>query len=153
MMPSGPSGRGTDSVSADVDRLLGPKSLEQLFIIEKQVDAKLHSDEPIDVEYWEQLLENIGVYKAKAQLRVIYQSVIDSKLQSLKDQQIQEAKFVQERIASMYRGTSSSPSVATGIAYSREFDPEPLLKIRAEDKDMELVDESDFLDKMVGFLF
>ena len=153
MTPSGPPVRGNDSVSADVDKLLGPKSLEQLFIIERQVNAKLRSDEPIDVEYWEQLLENIGVYKAKAQLRNIYQSVIDSRLQGLKSQQIREAKAVQEKLAKLYHGKSlSSQSATTRIIYSQDLDPEPLLKVNAADKTLELVEESDFLERIVSCL-
>ena len=161
MMPSGPLGRGVQSVSADVDRLLGPKSMEQLAVLEAQISKKLQSDEPIDVEYWEQLLRSITVYKAKAELKSIYKSVIESRLQALRSQQVQEAEVVAKKLA-LVSGSRVSVSTDTDISrhddqvspllrYSRLLDPEPQLKIRVEDKTLEVIEESDFLSKIVSY--
>lgn len=164
MKPSTVSGRTVGSVSADVDRLLGPKSLEQLSVLGKQITEKLESNEPIDVEYWEQLLRNIGVYKAKAELKKIYKSVIDSRLQALKEQQVAEAELVREKLSllSEYgRNPAGDPvgnaplagsngAVLHSISYSAHVDPEPMLKVRAEDKNLEVVEESEFLSKIVN---
>src|SRR6266487_1676033 len=43
LKPLGPEGRAVSSVAADVDKLLGPKTYEQLEILEKQIRAKLKS--------------------------------------------------------------------------------------------------------------
>jgi len=164
MKPLYVSGRIVTSVSADVDRLLGPKSLEQLSVLENQISEKLQSNEPIDVEYWEQLLRNIGVYKAKAELRKIYKSVIDSRLQVLKEQQIAEAELVREKLSllSKYGGTSDGDKLGNAsrgestraflhtISYSVEMDPEPMLKVKAEDKSLDVVEEAEFLGKIVN---
>jgi hypothetical protein len=147
LAPAGPSGRAVTSVSDDIDQLLGPKTLDQLTSLEAQVKKKLQSNEPIDVEYWEQLLSNIGVNKAKAELKNVYKSVIESRLKVLKEQQIEEAEMVQAKLALLL---ARSEGVAA-VQYSRAIDPEPQLKIRAEDKSVEVIEESDFLSKIVGF--
>ena len=160
-------GRNINSVSADVDRLLGPKSLEQLKTLETQINKKLQSNEPIDVEYWEQLLRNISVYKARAELKHVYKAVIDSRLQKLKEEQIAEAELVKEKLALLayhpdsatqsagFSLEASSPSesgVAPSLAYLKHLDPEPLLKISVEDKGIDVVGESDFMNKIVSLL-
>ena len=74
-----PGGRAVSSVSSDIDCLLRPKSLEELEALEAQINRKLDSNEPVDTDYWEQLLSNLLVWKAKAKLRRVYQSVLDSR--------------------------------------------------------------------------
>ena len=163
MAPSGPSGRVVSAVSTDVDRLLGPKTLEQLQTLERQISQKLQSNEPIDVEYWEQLLRNIAVYKAKAELKNFYQSVIDSRLQVLRGQQIEEAALVKEKL-SLLLGSSASETNTNfvgehtedlaeapmrSIPYSKVLEPDPLLKIKVEDKGLDVVGEADFVNKIV----
>ena len=163
----GPPGQTTNAVSADVDRLLSPKSLEELGVLEIQISKKLQSNEPIDVEYWEQLLQSVAVYKAKAQLKNVYKAVIDSRLKVLKEQQIAEAKLVQEKLSqlSSHAGQTlnSNSDQQDGqnpletlqlppVLYSKHLDPEPLLKIRPEDKGLEVLDESEFMDKIVSLV-
>ena len=75
LKPLGREGRAVGSVAADVDKLLAPKSYEQLEALEKQINAKLRSNEDIDVDYWEQLLRSLLVWKAKAKLKKVYQSI------------------------------------------------------------------------------
>ena len=164
--PNGSLSRSIHSVTSDVDELLGPKSLEQLKSLEVQISNKLQSDEPIDVEYWEQLLRNLRVYKAKAELKEIYRAIIASRLQGQRDQQVAEAGIVQEKLAMLSEPaslkdneTTESEVTATPkmkqisrILYSEALDPGPFLKIRPDDKGLEVVDESNFLDKIVSFL-
>ncbi|KAL1652036.1 hypothetical protein SLS58_000160 [Diplodia intermedia] len=142
---SGREARGVSSVAADVDRLLGPKSLEELEALEKQIRRKLDSNEPIDVDYWEHLLKSLLVWKAKAKLRRLSQTIINSRLQGLRKQQEQEALVVQDKLRGILGSTSTSPS---SVAYTRAIDPEPFLKLRPEDKALESVDEKAFLDKI-----
>ena len=143
--PSQSGGRGMNSVSGDVERLLGPKSLDELRGLERQVHDKLESNEPIDEEYWEQLLDNIHVYKAKAHLQDFYRVVIDSRLRKLKRQQIGAARVLQNDLKSSEDGAGPNDGRA---AYSREIDPEPMLKISAEDKNLDVLDESTFLARL-----
>ena len=164
MTSSQSSGRAVHAISADIDRLLEPKTLEQLRILERQISQKLQSNEPIDVEYWEQLLQNIAVYKAKAELKRFYKSVVDSRLRVLRGQQVEEAELVKSKL-SILLGNSATTHNASfmeeaskdiaevslqAILCSKVVDPEPLLKIRIEDKGLDIIGESDFMDKIVG---
>lgn len=53
------------AVEADITALLKGKSYEHLVVLQKQVQAKLTSGEPIDTDYWEGLLKKLLVWKAK----------------------------------------------------------------------------------------
>ncbi|KAI9847738.1 MAG: hypothetical protein M1837_001986 [Sclerophora amabilis] len=160
-----PEGRAVSSVSSDVDRLLAPKSYDELESLEKQITRKLNSNEPIDVDYWEQLLRSLTVWKAKAKLKRVYQSVIDSRLTGLRKAQQEEALSVRQKLELILQGPQhvkeesetqhSSPSndhsaSAVAISYSKELDPEPLLKLSGEDKGLEMVEERSFLHKVVA---
>lgn len=52
-------------VQNEIVSILKGKTLEQLSQLQRQIQAKLTSGEPIDVEYWEGLLKNLIVWKAK----------------------------------------------------------------------------------------
>lgn len=85
LKPMGPEARAVSSVTSDVDRILGPKSLEQLEKLEAQIQTKLGSDEVLDTDYWEQLLKSLQVYKAKANLKRIYDTILENRLKLLPD--------------------------------------------------------------------
>ncbi|KAI9737662.1 MAG: hypothetical protein M1818_005666 [Claussenomyces sp. TS43310] len=168
LQPTSREGRAVSSVSADVDKLLGPKTYEQLEALEKQIRTKLRSNEDIDVDYWEHLLQNLLIWKAKAKLKKVYQSVLDSRLDILRSQQKEDAQGIRTKLQSILRGplqvteeaadVQMDVSAATaGIAATREqptlgyssaFDPDPLLKLRPEDRSLEVIDETEFLQKV-----
>ncbi len=167
LKPMGPEGRAVSSVAADVDKLLGPKTYEQLEVLEKQIRSKLRSNEPIDVDYWQQLLSSLLIWKAKAKLKKVYQSVLDSRLDTLRKQQQEDAVAVQLRLQEILAGplqvseddaekTSGGADVLNVarqqplFPYSQNYDPEPLLKLHSEDKSTDVVDESAFLQKIVA---
>ena len=151
-------------MSAEVDRLLSPKSLTELESLEKQISGKLRSNEPIDVEYWEQLLRNVAVYKSRAELNTVYKNIIQSRLNDLRQEQRAEALLVRDKLALLTttsnsedlrpKGTSSNfddPNAEPpSVKYSRDLDPEPLLKLRAEDKGLDTIDETDFIGKLAS---
>ena len=56
------------AVEADITALLQGKSYEHLVALQKSVQAKLTSGEPIDTDYWEGLLKKLLVFKAKVRL-------------------------------------------------------------------------------------
>lgn len=84
LKPMGPEERVVGSVSSDVDKILGPKNLEQLEKLEGQIKAKLRSDEAVDTDYWEQLLKSLLIYQAKARLRLVYEAIKESRVQQLR---------------------------------------------------------------------
>ncbi|KAF2439953.1 hypothetical protein P171DRAFT_489735 [Karstenula rhodostoma CBS 690.94] len=142
--------RGTSSVSADIDRLLAPKTYEQLETLEVQVKKKLDSDGPIDYDYWEQLLRNLRVWKAKAKLRHVSQEILNERLEVLRKQQQETALSVQSRVQTMLEtARQSNTGTSTSVAYDPALDPEPLLKLHAEEKSLEQVEERKFMDNII----
>jgi len=160
-----PENRVVSSVLSDVDRLLGPKTYVELEMLEKQIKSKLDSNEPIDVDYWEQLLRSLTVWKARAKLKSVYQSVIDSRLRGLRNQQDEEAQAIREKLALILdvsdavskRRLEDAPASdqpkfdlrRSEMKGSSRWDPEPLLRLRTEDKGLGSIDEQVFLDKVV----
>lgn len=144
-----PEGRALNSVAADINKLLSPKSYEQLQNLEVQVKRKLNSNEPIDTDYWEELLRSLTVWKARASLKNVYQAIIDERVRDLRRQQRQEAESIREKLAPLapvvIAGDTTNPAEFEGL------DPDPMLQIRPEDKGLEIMDESAFLNQVVGF--
>jgi hypothetical protein len=147
---STPEGRALSSVAADINKLLSPKSYDQLKNLEVQVRRKLNSNEPIDTDYWEELLRSLTVWKARARLRNVYQTIIDERVRDLRKQQTEEAESIRAKLAPL------APAVITGDTTNpAEFeglDPDPLLQVRPEDKVLEIMDESAFLNQVVSSL-
>ncbi|KAF2090011.1 cactin [Saccharata proteae CBS 121410] len=146
--------RGVASVSADVDRLLGPKTLEELEALEKQIRRKLDSNEPIDVDYWEHLLRSLIVWKAKARLRRVSEMVINSRLQELRRHQQQNARDVKRKFGEVSPDANADSPIRHRGSVARSsrswpvptvLDPESSLKLRPEDKTLGIMDEKAFL--------
>ena len=151
LLPEANKSQAPASVLADIDRLLNPKSLEELEALERQINSKLQSDEPIDVEYWEQLLCNVSVYKSKAELNAVYRTIIDSQLNDLRQEQRAEASSLKGKLALLiHESVDASCHQIKPISHSQEIDPEPSLKVRSEDKALEIIDEKEFLKMSVS---
>ena len=58
------------AVEADITALLSGKSYDHLVALQKQIQGKLTSGEPVDVDYWEGLLKKLLVWKAKVRLLI-----------------------------------------------------------------------------------
>ncbi|KAI5301872.1 hypothetical protein KEM56_001267, partial [Ascosphaera pollenicola] len=148
MHDAAPENRVIRSVAADIDRLLGPKSYEELCTLEKQIRKKLDTDEAIDTDYWEQLLQSLLVWKARAKVKKIYESVIQERVSSFHKQQREEADAVREKLALV------APAKLAGVDYTLNQDvkpeivPEPFLQLRPLDKGLEIIDEEAFLQKI-----
>ncbi|KAE8362580.1 mid region of cactin-domain-containing protein [Aspergillus caelatus] len=146
-----PEGRALNSVAADINRLLSPKTYEQLQTLEIQVKKKLDSNEPIDTDYWEELLRSLTVWKARAKLKKVFQAVIDERVRGLRQQQRDEAESVRAKLAPLAPVIQPSTEGKTQAGLDEEFrdlDPDPLLQVRPEDKVLEIVDESNLLDQV-----
>lgn len=96
LKPQGAEGRAVNTVAADVDKIFAPKTLEQLETLEKQIRAKLQSNEPIDTDYWESLLKNLLVYKAKAKLKQVCLEIKAARVEILKAKDPERAKALEE---------------------------------------------------------
>lgn len=75
----------------------------------------------------------------------MYQAIIDERVRELRQQQKEEAESIRAKLAPL------APTIAgdTNPAEFEGLDPEPLLQIRPEDKVLEIMDESAFLDHVV----
>lgn len=132
----GATGRAVKSVSVDINNLLQPKSYEELEKLEQQINRKLDSDEPIDVDYWQQLLENLLVYKAKAKLKSLYQTVLENKLHAIREENVAEAEIARSKL---------NNELPTSPFYSKEMDPDPMLHLDGKDRSLQLRGEEEFL--------
>lgn len=146
---SGLQGRALSSVAADINKLLSPKTYEQLQTLEVQVKKKLDSNEPIDTDYWEELLRSLTVWKARARLRKVYHAVIEERVRGLREEQTEEAEAVRAKLAPL------APAVEDGrqddaVDEFSGLDPDPLLQVRSEDKALSIVDEAAFLSQVVS---
>lgn len=63
------------AVEPEITALLSGKSYDQLVQLQRQIQAKLGSGEPVDVDYWEGLLKSLLVWKSKVPLSMPYSSV------------------------------------------------------------------------------
>lgn len=65
------------AVETDVTALLQGKSYEHLAQLQRQIQAKLGSGEPVDTDYWEGLLKKLLVFKAKVSFRDYRKTGVD----------------------------------------------------------------------------
>lgn len=144
------SARGVTSVSSDLDKLLAPKSLAELEKLERQINAKLASNEPIDTDYWEHLLSSLLTYKAKAKLRNVTRSIMEARLGELRNQQAEAAAALVARLKTQTGQADSGGDSGAGDGGQLDseqrhvLDPEPLLRLRPEDKALESTDAQTF---------
>jgi len=62
----GPDAQSANAaVETEISTLLSGKSYDQLVALQRQVQAKLGSGEPVDTDYWEGLLKSLLVWKSK----------------------------------------------------------------------------------------
>jgi len=136
-----------------LDKLLGSKSIAELEKLEKQIDTKLSSNEPIDTDYWAHLLSSLLIYKARAKLRGLSQSIARARLDGLRDEQAAKASALALRLdgslpldgpAGNAEQINGHESVKALQGAANAFDPEPALRLRPEDKSLDSVGEDDF---------
>lgn len=153
------SARGVSSVSGNIDKLLAPKTLAELQKLEGQIRTKLSSNDPIDTDYWEHLLQSLLIYKARANLRRVTQSILESRLGGLRKQQVAEADALKSRLEAKLRvgaqaGEKNSSTLEANVANGSHderhaLDPEPLLRLRPEDKTLESSTENEFAQSLI----
>lgn len=111
------------TVNQDIHRVLSGKTVSQLSVLQNQIQKKLASNEPIDVEYWENLLKELVIYKAKARLNDMHQEILAARLEQLRNKQREEALKVQEeleRVLSMQEREVHGQGVVAGEGIAAE---------------------------------
>ncbi|KIL68288.1 hypothetical protein M378DRAFT_185301 [Amanita muscaria Koide BX008] len=86
------------AVEADITALLSGKTYDELSSLQRKVQEKLNSGEPVDTDYWENLLKKLLVWKAKAKLKGLHEVVVRNRLEQLRKRQRDEALQAQEEL-------------------------------------------------------
>ena len=151
--PNALMNRGANPVASEMDKILKPKSFNELQALEKQVRKRLEAPDAGDADYWKQLLQSILLWKAKTHFQAVTKSVVQSRLKVLGMEQYREAVAMQEDLRRTvprlgHRVQEHDSSHRTAPPLDQSLDPEPLLKIRPEDKSLESVDETTFLENL-----
>ncbi|KAK1569847.1 mid region of cactin-domain-containing protein [Colletotrichum navitas] len=120
LKPQGPDARVVSTVSEDIDRILRPKTYEQLEALEAQIKAKLRSNDDIDVDYWEQLLGSLLVWKAKAKLKKICDAISESKAAMLKLQDPEKVKALGQQQQPKQAESISGPAATVSLSSDQQ---------------------------------
>lgn len=136
--------RGVSSVSSDLDKLLGPKNLQELEKLEKQVQAKLASNQAIDTDYWEHLLQSLLAYKARAKLREVTKAIARSRMGGVRAQQAEIADDWKKKLEKKWAGHSDDGVEALPKHDGRHpLNPEPMLRLGKDDKALPSISEKE----------
>lgn len=127
--------RASATVKAEITKLLSGKTFAQLVALQGQVQRKLGSGEPVDVEYWEGLLKELVVWKAKGKLRDMHEVVLNNRLEQLRRKQRDEAVRYTEEI----KNALHFPGRATATTAEDGDEDE-------EDMEIEMEDEEEFAE-------
>ncbi|KAL9621423.1 MAG: hypothetical protein Q9160_004183 [Pyrenula sp. 1 TL-2023] len=143
-----PEGRAMSSVAADIDKILSSKTFRDLERLEEDIKKKLGSNEPIDTDYWEQLLKRLLVWKAKSRLQKIYQTVVDLRLQKHNSEQDKASLQPKNALGppssehESNRIPKSQASNLPGHLNKPGLDPYPAFQDKADNQGIEVTDES-----------
>lgn len=127
------------NVAADLDKLLGAKTLGELEKLEVHITDKLNRNESIDMDYWEHLLKSLLKYKAKAKLRDMNGVIVRSRLISLRKQQAEKGRKWKISLNS-----DSSNNLSSDLVNASLLDPEPMLRLQPEDRSLQALTEEEF---------
>ncbi|CAG8608843.1 3898_t:CDS:10, partial [Diversispora eburnea] len=144
-------------VKEDINNMLAGKTYEQLNKLQAQIQQKLSGNEPVEVEFWEQQLKALTVWKAKAKLKSMHEIVLQKRLEQLRRKQRQEAIKVQEELESALTSHGAHHIHPVGQEttveeveeeipepvveeYDPSMSPEPMPRLSREDKQSEVID-------------
>jgi hypothetical protein len=156
-------------VKDDINKLFAGKTYEQLNKLQAQIQRKLSGQEAVEVEYWEQQLKTITVWKAKAKLKAMHEIVLQKRLEQLRRKQRQEAIKVQEELETALASHNVQIKTEGGREsideeaieeedyslieeYNRSMSPRPFEKLPREDKQCEIIDLEEDMKALVSQL-
>jgi hypothetical protein len=71
-------------VYQEIQQTLKSKTHDQLALLQRQVQQKLKSGGPVDVDYWEALLKSLILWQARAKLREMHTTFLEMRIRDLK---------------------------------------------------------------------
>ncbi|KAI0053042.1 hypothetical protein FA95DRAFT_1601394 [Auriscalpium vulgare] len=147
------------AVEADITALLKGKTYDALLALQRQVQSKLSSGEPVDTDYWEGLLKKLLVWKSKAKLKSLHEVVVRNRLEQLRKRQRDEALQAQEELlegvaSSVTKGKAPAPVIDASTdqepkeaaePYDRSMSPDliDITKLPYEQRQIDIVLEVD----------
>ncbi|CAG8498306.1 17770_t:CDS:10 [Dentiscutata erythropus] len=150
-------------VRDDINNLFSGKTYEQLNVLQAQIQQKLSGKEAVEVEFWEQQLKALTVWKSKAKLKAMHEIVLRKRLEQLRRKQRQEAIKVQEELESALAShhhiqmesegqeAMTEEDVISEYAigeYDRSMSPRPMSRLSKEDKQYEIIDPDEDLREL-----
>lgn len=167
--------RANASVKAQITQVLAGKSYDQLVALQGQVQRKLSSGAPVDVEYWEGLLKELIVWKAKGKLRDMHEVVLNNRLEQLRRKQRDEAIRYKEEVkhalhlpssnrleeieegdeeeVEMDLGEDEEVVAVEAEAWDPSLEPRAVTKIPEELKAFEILHYDEEMQRLVRLLF
>ncbi|EPQ59381.1 hypothetical protein GLOTRDRAFT_55317 [Gloeophyllum trabeum ATCC 11539] len=124
------------AVEAQVNALLSGKSYDHLVALQKSIQAKLTSGEPVDTDYWENLLKKLLVWKAKAKLKSFHEVVVRNRLEQLRKRQRDEALQAQEELLAGVAHRAMDNEVPAPSTAPAEREAVPAEEIEPYDRSM-----------------
>ncbi|KDQ64665.1 hypothetical protein JAAARDRAFT_28303 [Jaapia argillacea MUCL 33604] len=128
------------AVEAQVNALLSGKTYDHLLALQKQIQAKLASGEPVDVDYWENLLKKLLVWKAKAKLKTLHEVVVRNRLEQLRKRQRDEALLAQEEllagVVNHAKNIAAEGRVAVAVSETAEQEAVPAEQVEPYNRAM-----------------
>ncbi|CAG8450899.1 1417_t:CDS:10 [Scutellospora calospora] len=150
-------------VKDDINNLFAGKTYEQLNVLQSQIQQKLSGKEAVEVEFWEQQLKALTVWKSKAKLKAMHEIVLQKRLEQLRRKQRQEAIKVQEELESAIASHAGYHHIQMEVEgneavieeeaileymiseYDRSMSPRPSLRLSKEDRQYEIIDPEEDL--------
>lgn len=151
----GPAAYATQQLSSaslknEITKLLSSKTFDQLILLQNQVQRKLTSGENVDVDYWEGLLKELVVWKAKGRLRDMHEIVLNNRLEQLRRKQRDEALRYQDEVQDALKTPGMETEGEVKIeAWDESLEPVQHRKIPDEMRLCEVVDAKADLEKLV----
>eukprot|EP00741_Cyanophora_paradoxa_P022631 tig00021493_g21856.t1 len=118
-----PSSSGVHSaVEGDIEGIFRGKSARQLAELEGQCRDEIAIGRGVDVEYWENVLKKLSVFKAKALLREVHAGLLKKRLAQLQQEQARASRGrdPEREGGKRRREDSSSSSSSSGEESERE---------------------------------
>nr|CAG8569605.1 6710_t:CDS:10 [Entrophospora candida] len=156
-------------VKDEINKIFEDKTYEQLQKLQLGIQQKLSGKEAVDIEYWEQQLKLLTVWKAKAKLKAMHEIVLQKRLEQLRKKQREEAVKVQEELetalATHSQHVQDAMSVNDSIddedeyehlnledivieEYDRSMSPEPFQRLSREDKQLDILESGKDLKEL-----
>ncbi|GAY62608.1 hypothetical protein CUMW_219190 [Citrus unshiu] len=119
------------SIEADVRNLLEGKTHKELEALQTKIDLQMCAGTAMVVEYWEAILKQLHIYKAKACLKEIHAKMLRKHLQRL-EQALEGAKFETD-LDSM----REAEVIEHNDDDAGNFSPEPILEKESQESEEE----------------